>query len=343
VRATRSRSFWVGAATAAAAALGLDALRGRERLDGRVALVTGGSRGFGLLLARELGRRGARVAICARDAAELERARDQLRASGVDAIAVTCDVADAEAVRKLVGDVTARLGPVDVLVNNAGIIHVGPAETARLEEYQDAMQTMFWGAVHASEAVLPSMRARRRGTIVDVTSIGAEIAVPHLAPYSAAKFAHRGYSEALNAEARKHGIRVVTVLPWLMRTGSVGHALVKGWREVEASLFAIAGSAPLVTRSAERNARRVVRAIERRESFLVLGVQAKAARLFHALFPRTTLAALGLVNRLLPVPASASPRDEAVPGEAFRRGPGRSVVTALGDRAAKRLNEEPSR
>jgi NAD(P)-dependent dehydrogenase (short-subunit alcohol dehydrogenase family) len=344
VRRAKSRRSWIAAASAAAAlvAWAAAALRGRERLAGKVALVTGGSRGFGLLLARELGRRGARVAICARDDAELERARAHLGAEGVEALALPCDIGDAGAVRRLVEEVAARLGPIDVLVNNAGIIQVGPAETMGLDDYRHAMQTMFWGAVHASEAVLPSMRARRRGTIVDVTSIGAEIAVPHLGPYSAAKFAHRGYSEVLNAEARKYGIRVVTVLPGLMRTGSVGHALVKGWRELEASLFAIAGSAPLITRSAERNARRVVRGVERRESFLVLGVQAKAARLAHALLPRTTLALLALVNRLLPVPADASSRQDAVPGEPFRRGPARSLVTALGDRAGARLNEEPA-
>lgn len=340
----RSVSTRVALAVAAAGAIGawLAALSRRDRLEGKVALVTGGSRGFGLLLARELGRRGARVAICARDEGELERARTLLLADGVDAIARPCDVGDADAVRRLVREVEARLGPVDVLVNNAGIIHVGPAEAMGLDDYRTAMQTMFWGAVHASEAVLPSMRARRRGTIVDVTSIGAVVAVPHLAPYSAAKFAHRGYSETLNAEVRKHGIRVVTVMPWLMRTGSVGQALVKGWRELEASVFAVAGSAPLVTRSAERNARRVVRAVERREPFLVLGVQAKAARLAHALFPRTTLALLGLVNRLLPVPAGASAQDRAVRAEPFRRGPARSILTALGDRAARRLNEQPA-
>jgi NAD(P)-dependent dehydrogenase (short-subunit alcohol dehydrogenase family) len=331
------------AATAAATLARLVPRRRRERLRGKVAFVTGGSRGFGLLLARRLGERGMRVVICARDEAELERARASLADAGIEVLALACDVSDAASVRRAVDETILRHGGVDVLVNNAGIIQVGPAEAMRLDDYHRAMGTMFWGAVHATEAVLPHMRGRRSGTIVDITSIGAAVAVPHLAPYTAAKFAHRGYSEALNIELRKHGIRVVTVLPWLMRSGSVGHALVKGWREAEASLFAVAGSAPLLTRSAERNAARVVEAIERRESFVVLGVQAKAARLVHALFPRTTLALLGFVNRLLPVPRDVDPAQEAVPAEGFRRGVARSIWTALGDRAARRLNEEPAR
>lgn len=333
------RTFLRTLLAAAGAAWLLARLRGREQLRGKVALVTGGSRGLGLLLARELGRRGMRVAVCARDADEIEDAHGILSAAGVEALTVRCDVADATQVRRAVEEVTQRLGAIDVLVNNAGVIHVGPAETMTEDDYRHALDTMFWGAVHASEAVLPQMRARRAGMIVDITSIGAAVAVPHLAPYAAAKFAHRGYSEALNAESRKHGVRVVTVLPWLMRTGSAGQALVKGRRSWEASLFALAGSAPLLTWSAPRAARRIVRAIERRESFVVLGAPAKAARLLHDLFPGATLSLLGLLNRLMPGPGP-EPAADAAPGERFRRGPGRSFLTALGDRAARRHNEE---
>jgi short-subunit dehydrogenase len=312
-----------------------------QQLVGKAALVTGGSRGFGFILARMLGRKGMRVAIVARDEGELERARQALADAGVEVVALACDVTDAEAVQRVVSEVTERLGAIDVLVNNAGIIQVGPAESMRLDDYRHAMNTMFWGAVHASEAVLPQMRARRSGTIVDITSIGAAVAVPHLAPYSAAKFAHRGYSEALNVELRRHGVRVVTVLPWLMRTGSVGKALVKGDREVEASAFAVAGSAPLVTRSAERNARCVVRAIERGDRFVVLGAQAKLFRLMHDLFPATTMALLSLVNRVMPAAGESAAGQDAEPAQQYRSGLARSILTALGDRAARRYNEQP--
>jgi NAD(P)-dependent dehydrogenase (short-subunit alcohol dehydrogenase family) len=319
-------------------------LRQPQRLAGGVALITGGSRGLGLLLGRELGRRSMRVVLCARDEEELERARQALIADGIEAVALPCDVTDQEGMRTLVADVEENLGPVDVLVNNAGIIQVGPAETMALEDYQRAIDTIFWGAFHASEAVLPGMRARRRGVIVNITSIGAAVAIPHLAPYTTAKFAMRGWSEAMSAEAERYGILVVTVLPGLMRTGSFKHALVKGQRYAEASMFSLAASLPLLTVSAAGAARRIVRAVERGERVLVLGTPAKLLRLAHALFPGPLVGVLSRINRLMP----STPRDEKgddrmpLPAEMFRRGLARSIFTALGERAARRYNEDPA-
>jgi short-subunit dehydrogenase len=189
--------------------------------------------------------------------------------------------------------------------------------------------------------VLPRMRSRRRGTVVNITSIGAAVGIPHLAPYDAAKFALRGWSEALGAEMARYGVAVVTVVPGLMRTGSFGHALVKGRRYAEASMFSLASSLPLLTESAERAARRIVRAIERGERFVVLGAPAKLLRLSHALFPGGVVRAMGLVNRLLPPPDEGARDAMPLPGEIFRRGLARSILTALGDRAAKKYNEEP--
>jgi NAD(P)-dependent dehydrogenase (short-subunit alcohol dehydrogenase family) len=324
-----------------AAALMLSRRIGRVRLPGKIALVTGGSRGLGLVVARELGRRGMRVVVLARDEEELERARSSLAAEGIDVTALPCDVTDEEGIQGLVADVEQNLGPIDVLVNNAGIIQVGPVETMKPDDYRRAMDVMFWGALNTAEAVLPGMRQRRRGTIVNVTSIGAAVGLPHLAPYDAAKFALRGWSEALGAESIRHGVRVVTVVPGLMRTGSFGHALVKGKRYAEASLFTLFASLPLVTSSAERAARRIVRAIENDERFVVIGLPAKGLRLAHALFPGTVVRTLGMVNRLLP-PAEPGAREAIpLPGELFRRGLARSILTALGDRAARRYNEEP--
>jgi short-subunit dehydrogenase len=338
------RTFALLLLAAGGAVLVARRLSRRTPLPGGLAIITGGSRGLGLLLARELGRRGVRVVLSARDEAELERARASLAAAGIDATALPCDVTDEEGMRTLVAEVEENLGPVDILVNNAGIIQVGPAESMTLEDYRRAMDTMFWGAVHGAEAVLPAMRARRRGTIVNITSIGANVALPHLAPYDAAKFAVRGWSEALAAESAKSGVTVVTVVPGLMRTGSFGHALVKGRRHAEASLFSLLASLPLVTVNAERAARRIVRAIEGGERFVVVGVPAKILRLTHALFPDTLLRVLGVVNRLLPGPAPEEREagGMALPAEMFRRGLARSILTALGERAARRYNEEPA-
>ncbi len=338
------RRWEIGLGFTAGIALGAWALArrlGRLGLAEKVGLVTGGSRGLGLVLAQELGLRGMRVVICARDEAELERARASLAAQGIDAVALPCDVTDEDGIAGLVADVEENVGPIDLLVNNAGIIQVGPAESMSIEDYRRALDVMFWGAVYAGEAVLPRMRARRRGTVVNITSIGAAVGVPHLVPYDAAKFALRGWSEALGAEEAMHGIDVVTVVPGLMRTGSFGHALVKGRRYAEASLFSLFSSLPLLTVSAERAARRIVRAIEQRERFVIIGAPARMLRLLHALFPGAIIRILGAVNRLLPPPDEGSREAMALPGEIFRRGLARSVLTVLGDRAARRYNEEP--
>lgn len=317
------------------------ALSRRTPLAGAVALVTGGSRGLGLVLARQLGLRKMRVVLCARDEQELERARASLAADGIDATALPVDVTDEDGVRTLVADVEENLGPVDLLVNNAGLIQLGPAEAMEVEDYRRAMDTMFWGALYAAEAVLPGMRARRRGTIVNVTSLGAAVGIPHLAPYDAAKFALRGWSEALGAELAKYGVSVITVVPGLMRTGSFGHALVKGKRYAEASLFSLVASLPLLTVSAERAAHRIVRAVERGERFVIIGAPARVLRLGHALFPGAIVRGLGWANRLLPGPGSDEKPSIALPAEMYRRGLARSILTALGERAAKRYNEEP--
>jgi short-subunit dehydrogenase len=337
----RARQLLFLSGIAAGAGWALVRRLGRIELRGKIAVITGGSRGLGLVLARELGRRGMRVVVCARDEEELERARASLAGEAVDATALPVDVTDGEGMAGMIADVEENLGPVEVLVNNAGIIQVGPSETMALDDYRRAMDVMFWGALNGAEAVLPRMRARRRGTIVNVTSIGAAVGIPHLAPYDAAKFAMRGWSEAIGAEQARYGIAVVTVVPGLMRTGSFGHALVKGKRYAEASLFSLMASLPLLTVSAERAAHRIARAIEYGERFVVVGVPAKILRVVHSLAPGAVVRGLGVLNRLLP-PAEEGERDTMpLPGEIFRRGLARSILTALGDRAARRYNEEP--
>ncbi len=315
-------------------------LRRRATVRGHTVLITGGSRGLGLVLARELVGRGAQVAICARDVDELAEARGELEARGGTVLAIPCDVTDRAAVERTVAQVEDRLGPVDVLVNDASIIQVAPAETLSLRDLQAAMAVNFWGTVHAAMAVLPSMRERRAGRIVNVTSIGGTVAVPHLLGYTSAKFAAVGYSMGLAAEVAKDGITVTTVVPGLMRTGSFLHALVKGQRSDEATLFSITSSLPLITMDAGRAARRIVRAIERRETFVTLGAPARLLRLAGVLAPSLTRDVFALVTRVLPGPGVDGPATDPEPSWMHRRGRG-SPVTVLGDRAAGANNERP--
>src|SRR5690606_26236078 len=127
----------------------------RETVRGKNILITGGSRGLGLVLARQLTKKGAIVAICARDKSELDKAVTQIRSFGGNISAFECDVSDKEAVELMVREVTAELGAIDILVNNAGIIQIGPASMMRLEEYEEALNINFWGAVYTTLAVLP--------------------------------------------------------------------------------------------------------------------------------------------------------------------------------------------
>jgi NAD(P)-dependent dehydrogenase (short-subunit alcohol dehydrogenase family) len=296
-----SRRLLAGAAAVAGAAwLARRAWPGDD-LTGQVALVTGGSRGLGYLLARELLRQGCRVAICARDPVPLRRARDRLRReTGGEVLAFSCDVRDADAVERFVDDVIVHFGRLDIVVNNAAIIQVGPVETLTAADFRTAMDTAYFGAVHTTLAALPHMRARGAGRIANITSIGGRIAVPHLLPYDAAKFATVGFSEGLSAELAADGIAVTTVVPGLMRTGSPVHVDYYGQPSHEYIWFALADILPLTAMSAERAARRIVRAIRRREALLTLSWQAKLIRVVHDVAPAATVRVLGVLHRLLP-------------------------------------------
>ena len=309
-------------------------------LSGQVALVTGGSRGLGLLVARELAAQGCRVAICARDEAELDRARADLEGRGAEVMTVVCDVADRARVETMVSAITARFGPVDVLVNNAGIIQIGPVHNMTVDDFEEAMNVMFWGTVFPTLAVLPQMRGRRSGRIVNVTSVGGKISVPHLLPYSCAKFAATAFSEGLSAELSRDGIVVTTIAPGLMRTGSFLQAFAKGNQEAEFTWFALSDNLPFISMDAERAARQIVQAARRGDRERVLTIPADLGARFHGLFPGVTTALLSMVNQVLPGPTDDPSKrarglevQDRMDSDLLRK------ATAMGQTAARRFNE----
>jgi NAD(P)-dependent dehydrogenase (short-subunit alcohol dehydrogenase family) len=285
----RIQNLIVGAAaTIGMCAATIAAVRWSRRIDfrGRVVLITGGSRGLGLVLARQFAEEGARLAICARDPDELSRAVDDLTARGADVLAVTCDVTLQEDVNRMVVEVVRRFGGIDVLVNNAGTIAVGPMETMTVADYETAMRTHFYGPLFTTLAVLPRLRERGTGgRIVNISSIGGKMAVPHLLPYCASKFALTGFSEGLRAELLKDGIYVTTVCPGLMRTGSPRNASFKGRHREEYAWFHISDALPGASISAVRAARQIVSACRHGRAEVVLSLPAKAATTLYALFP----------------------------------------------------------
>ena len=341
----RTRNNWLlaaglGAATLAATLWGNR--RGSYDLSRRVVLITGGSRGLGLVLARQAVAEGARVAICARDEAELARARQDLLLAGAaeaDVLTLTRDITNELEVRTMVAEVENRLGPVDVLINNAGIIVGGPLDNMDSRDYEDAMAIHFWAPLHAMQAVLPGMRRRAAGRIVNISSLGGKVALPHMAPYSASKFALVGLSEGFRAELRQHGISVTTVCPGLMRTGSSDHALVKGQQKKEFAWFSIADSLPGLTMSAEQAARQIWNACRRGDGEIILSLPAKFLAAFHGLLPGTTTDILSWLNRALPATGESPAANVRRTGYESESALTRSPLTALTRKAALKNNE----
>jgi short-subunit dehydrogenase len=312
------------------------AIRGQGYdFNGKTVLITGGSRGLGLELARQFAKAGAQLSLLARDVDELERARAELDARGAEVAVFPCDIGSRAEVDDAVARTLHRFGAIDVLVNNAGRIDVGPLETMTVEDFEASMRVHFYGPLYALFAALPELRSRR-GRVVNITSIGGKVSVPHLVPYSASKFALVGLSEGLRAELEQEGISVTTVCPWLMRTGSPRNAQFKGRHRKEYSWFALGDSLPVMSMSSTRAARKIVDACRRGKAEVFLGWQALAAAKVSGLFPGLTSSVMALVNRILPS-AGGIGRHRVSGAESTGLLP--SWLTSLDARAARRNNE----
>jgi short-subunit dehydrogenase len=307
-------------------------------------LITGASRGLGLALAEEFARAGAKLALNARDGAELERARALLLERGAtqrEDIAVSPhDLRRPEEAEKLVEETTVRFGRVDVLVNNAGVITVGPIENQNVQDFHDVMDTNFFSAVHCTLAVLPQMLKRGHGNVVNITSIGGKVAVPHLLPYAASKFAAVGFSEGLNSELRSKGIRVTTVCPGLMRTGSHLNAIFTGDAAREYRWFSFAAGLPGISTSARSAARKIVRAVIAGKSEIAITPQAILAARLSDVCPTATMRIMQLMNEyVLPAPVHE-------PSGKHRGSDVRDLeikpAVVLAQAAARRYNQESS-
>lgn len=291
-------------------------VRSRRRYDlrGKTVLITGGSRGFGLELARQLCAYGVRLAICARDETELREARADLEGRGaVEIFTATCDVTHKRDVHHFAEQARAALGPIEVLINNAGIITVGPFEAQSDGDFQQAFATHVSGPLAFIRAVLPDMKALGGGRIVNVASVGGLQPVPHLAAYVASKHALVGLSETIRAELLPHGIYVTLVCPGVMRTGSPWHANFKGNPQAEYRWFAATDNTPGVSISTPRIARQAIDALIHGDATLVTPMDAWVSSMIHGAFGGVSTEVAGLLARLLP--RDGGVRD-AIPGQA---------------------------
>jgi NAD(P)-dependent dehydrogenase (short-subunit alcohol dehydrogenase family) len=306
---------------------------------GRVVLISGGSRGLGLVLAKQLAKRRAWVSLLARDKAELERAKAEIEKINplAHVIYQVCDVRDPVQVQAAVDATVQNFGRLDVIINNAGIVSSVPYENADTTEFDDAMETHFWGSHHVIQAALPYLKSGGGGRILNISSIGGKVAVPHLAPYCASKFALLGYSKTLRSELTRYNIFVTTISPGLMRTGSVGHAQFKGQYKKEYSWFTLSSSLPFFTVSAEKAALEILEAGRRGQAELIISWPAKAAVFAQNFFPELFADLSSLANRLLPRPSKAPGQIHEGRESHSWRAPG--FATGLTQKAAEMNNE----
>ena len=184
-----------------------------EPLKGKVAVVTGASRGIGAATALALGRAGARIVATARTATELDRVVDQLHADGGDGMAVVADLTREADVDRLKSAAIDRYGQVDILINNAGVGKYGPLSSLTAADYDWMMNTNMRSGFLCTSAFLPGMLERRQGWIVFVASVAGLKGLPHESVYCATKFAQIGFAQALDYETREQGVKISVVAP----------------------------------------------------------------------------------------------------------------------------------
>lgn len=269
-------------------------------LNNKVVLITGGSKGLGFVIAKHLVKENCRLALCARSMDELLTAREEIKKLGGTALVSVCDVSDKDAVDLFVKKTISHFGGIDIVVNDAGIIMVGAMESFSRHEYEEAMNVMYWGIVNTTLSVLPHMKERKEGQIINITSVGGKVSIPHLLPYSAAKFAAIGFSEGISAELRKDNIFVTTMIPGLMRTGSYVNALFQKDNKKEFKIFSLMSTAPFITISADKAARLTIRAMKDKKVEKVLGLPAKALIEVHHFFPETSIKLFGFLAKFIP-------------------------------------------
>ena len=278
--------------------------RRRRRIDlqGRVVVVTGGGRGLGYAISREFLRHGCKLAICGRDGEVIARAVADFRLHGGDVFGMACDASDPAQVEAFIQGVFSQFGAVDILVNNAGQVFFGPAAELRPEDLESAIRNIFWVHYRPTMAVLPHMRARGFGRIVNVTSVAGKIPIPHHAAYVVGKHAATGWSEVLTVELRKDGILVSTITPPPLDDGAPLHAHFNGHEEEEFKWFARGLTSMWSASSTDRAARVVVDAAIHGDRQRTISLGSWLAARAQGVAPAVMTRFWARFDRLLPPP-----------------------------------------
>ena len=305
----RSSAIALGATVAAFALL--RALLATPPPEEAVVLITGGSRGLGFALASRFAARPVNLVLAARNFEELQQAQASLLAKHThlrpeNFFLIAADLSKPEDCQRMIAEAFARFHRIDVLAHNAGIIEVGSIEALTADMFEQTMRINFLAAMQATWAALPRLLSQspatgwtRRAAIVNISSIGGKFAVPHLLPYSAAKFAMTGFSEGLYAEVKGKGVHVLTVCPGLMRTGGEEHAHFHGNAEAEEAWFKFCAKTPGIATTPEHAAKEICNGLAQGRAEITITPQAFLGAKFAGLFPETLQSLNRLANDFL--------------------------------------------
>jgi len=262
-----------------------------KRFDGMRVFITGASSGIGAALAGEYARRGARVALAARNASRLGEVRQSIEADGGKAIAVVCDVTDPPSIDGAVAKTVETFGGIDIAVANAGFGVSGPFEKLTTDDYRRQFDANFFGTIDTIRAVLPHLKASR-GRLGIVSSVLGRMGLATTSAYCASKFALCGLAESVDCEFREHGVSVTCINPGVVATSfrSVDNDNVLHSERVD--------PAPRWMRvPADKAAKEIVRALDRRKFEAVITGHGKAIAFIVRHFPRTVRALTRLLTR----------------------------------------------
>ncbi len=266
-----------------------------KTLNGKNVVITGAGGGIGRALSLAFANEGCNLAVSDIDPESLAGTEDMLVKRGARVFSRVLDVSDKVAMGGYPGEVAEALGSVDVVVNNAGVVVVSSVEEHTIEDYEWLMGINFWGVLYGSKFFIPHLRKAEEAFIVNISSVFGMVAMPHLSSYNAAKFAVRGFSEALSHELHGSNIRVMTVYPGGVKTGFVKRARFcstpkkKTHREFNTIFEKFSMSSP------ESVSREVIRGIRKNKKRVLVGPDAYSGDVASRLFP----VGHGLISRMI--------------------------------------------